>query len=180
MRHSRAAGIAFAVLASILTIDRAGAGSPTYWSDVEGSGIFEAALAVSGLRPQIGPGEAFTLFLPSDEALEQEGSAVLLRGVYTSPINRARLADLLAYHIVPGRKIDLPSRQADSVMTMSGDPLSFGPDGDRLLVNGHISVIRSVDLGDGIVHLVSGLLWADLMTQEKDVALGEGGVPANW
>ncbi len=180
MRRSRAAGIAFAVLASILTINRASAGSPTYWSDVEGSGIFEAALAVSGLRPQLGPGEAFTLFLPSDEALQQEGSAVLLRGVYTSPINRARLADLLAYHIVPGRKITLPSRQTDPVITMSGDPLSFGLDGDRPVVNGHMPVVRSVDLGEGIVHLVSGLLWADLVPQEKDVALGEDTVPANW
>ncbi len=180
MRRSRAAGIVLTVLASILTVDRAGAGSPLYWSDVEGSEIFEAALAVSGLRPQIGHGEAFTLFLPSDEALEREGSAVLLRGVYTSPINRARLADLLAYHIVPGRKITLPSRQSDPVITMSGDPLSFGLDGDRPVVNGYMPVIRSVDLGEGIVHLVSGLLWADLLPQEKDVALGEGGVTASW
>ena len=180
MRIAWKAGLTLAVAALVFPIDRADAETQRYWSDVENSGIFETALTASGLRPAIGRDEAFTLFLPTDDALEREGSAALLRGVYLTPANRARLADLLAYHIVPGRKITLVAEAPADVVTMSGDALSIDQDGGRQVVNGHIAVTRSIDLGNGIVHLVSGLLWADLVPEEKDLASDQFAPPATW
>ena len=180
MRLPSAAGIALAVVALVFPIARADAGAEIYWNDVEDAAIFEAALTASGLRPALGRDDVFTLFLPSDEALEREGSAGLLRGVYLTPSNRARLADLLAYHIVPGQKIFPASSGPAEVITLSGDTLSIEGDGDRSVLNGHIAVTRSIDLGNGIVHLVSGLLWADLKIQEKDLASDARAFPTAW
>ena len=180
MRLSRAAGIALAVAAMVFPIARADAGAEIYWSEFEDTAIFEAALTASGLRPALGRDDVFTLFLPSDGALEREGSAGLLRGVYLTSSNRARLADLLAYHIVPGRKIIPASTAPVDVITLSGDTLSIEGDGDRPVLNGHIAVTRSIDLGNGVVHLVSGLLWADLEMEEKDLASDTRAVPTAW
>ena len=121
-----------AATAMVFAIDRTDAAEQRYWSDVDNTAIFAVALTASGLRPAVGRDEAFTLFLPSDDALEREGSAALLRGVYLTPGNRARLADLLAYHIVPGRKIPLVSETPAEVTTMSGDALSIDQDGERI------------------------------------------------
>ena len=180
MRLPRAAGMALAIAALISPIARADAGTEIYWNDVEDVAIFEAALTASGLRPALGRDDVFTLFLPSDDALEREGSAGLLRGVYLTPSNRARLADLLAYHIVPGQKIVPSSTAPADVITLSGDTLSIERDGDRPVLNGHIAVTRSIDLGNGVVHLVSGLLWADLEIEEKDLASDVRAVPTAW
>ena len=180
MRLPRAAGIALAVAALVFPIARADAGAEIYWNDVGNTAIFEAALSASGLRPALGRDDAFTLFLPSDDALEREGSAGLLRGVYLTPSNRARLADLLAYHIVRGQKIMPTSTAPADVVTLSGDSLSIERDGDRSVLNGHIAVTRSIDLGNGVVHLVSGLLWADLQVEEKDLASDARAEPTAW
>ncbi|MDJ0937042.1 MAG: hypothetical protein QNI93_16795, partial [Kiloniellales bacterium] len=66
--------MALAIAALISPIARADAGTEIYWNDVEDVAIFEAALTASGLRPALGRDDVFTLFLPSDDALEREGS----------------------------------------------------------------------------------------------------------
>ena len=180
MKLAKAAWVVLAIAGVSLPVDRADAGAKPYWSDVEHARIFETAVTASGLRPAIGQQGAFTLFLPSDEVLEREGSAELLRGVYLTPGNRARLADLLAYHIVPGQKITLAATDPFDVTTLSGDILSIERDGERSLLNGHIAVIRSIDLGDAVVHLVSGLLWADLVQEEKNLASDASAAPFTW
>ncbi|MDJ0944804.1 MAG: fasciclin domain-containing protein [Kiloniellales bacterium] len=135
--------------------------------------IFDTAVSAAGLRPVVDADRSFTLFLPADEALEAEGAAVLLSGVYLTPSNRERLFDLVAYHLVPGEKIDLASAPRD-VTTLSGEALSIARDGGRILLNGHVGVTRSIDFGKGVVHIVSGLLWAELNPRDGhgDVAQG--------
>ncbi len=129
--------------------------------------VFDTAVTAAGLRPIVRADRSFTLFLPADQALEAEGAAALLSGVYLTPNNRERLYDLVAYHFVPGEKIDLASAPS-AVTTLSGESLSIARDGGRILLNGHVGVTRSIDFGEGVVHIVSGLLWSDLKHDKGD------------
>ena len=129
----------------------------------EDIGIFAKAFATSGLTLSLPQDQPFTLFVPSDAALDLEGAAVLLRGVYTAPSNRQRLVDLMGYHFVPGRKLDLTTGSSFLVGTRSGDTLEIERRDGETILNGHIRVTQSIALGGGVVHIISGLLWSGLV-----------------
>ena len=156
--------VAFGVLATVGLVVSSGlsAAERTVEGLSQETSIFEAAAERAGLAwPPAGG--AFTLFLPSDAALEAENMAGLLQGVYATPSNRERLADLVDYHVVPGEKLTLESDGIALAIARSGEELLIERRGDEATVNRHIRVLESVELGEGIVHLVSGLLWAELV-----------------
>ncbi len=167
---------ALALLATALQFDHADAGMRFEGLGIEDVRIFDTAVTAAGLRPVVQTDRSFTLFLPADDALEAEGAATLLRGVYLTPSNRNRLFDLVAYHFVPGEKIDLASAPR-AVTTLSGEALSIATAGERTLINGQVHVIRSINLGKGIIHIVSGLLWADF---RQDDAGGDVAQRVTW
>ena len=157
--------IAFGVFAAFGLVATSGASAAdrSAWHLSQETGVFEAAVERAGLPWPPADKQAFTLFLPSDAALEAEHMAGLLEGVYASPSNRERLVDLLDYHIVPGEKLTLESDGMALAVARSGEALLIERRGGATTVNRHIRVLESVDLGEAVVHLVSGLLWADLV-----------------
>ena len=128
--------------------------------------LFDSVIKLAGLEPGLAGDKPFTLFVPSDAAFENERSANLIEGVYATPGNRDRLTDLIGYHIVPDRKLLFTSNGQRDFDTKSGEPLSISVNDDEIILNGHVRVIETIDLGAGVAYVTSGLLWADL-AQEK-------------
>ena len=138
------------------------------WTGPDQVSIFKTAFERAGLGSLVEEDKPFTLFVPTDFALRLEGTAGLLEGVYATPGNRARLTDLMNYHYVPDEKLDLAWVGAMDVRTQSGEELSIARRDGEVVLNGHIRVTESIDLGHGAIHIVSGLLWADLVYDERE------------
>ncbi len=163
MKTASLAALATAVFVSASPVNDLRAERSLDWTAPEHVRIFETAFELAGLEPLVDESKSFTLFVPSDLALRLEGTAGLLQGVYATPRNRERLIDLMHYHYVPDRKLDLASVDSTQVRTQIGEALSIERRGDDIVLNGHIRVTESIDLGHGAIHIVSGLLWADLV-----------------
>jgi len=129
--------------------------------------LVAAARAADLLSTLSGPGP-YTVFAPTNEAFGR-----LAPGNFDNlmkPANKAALAKLLTYHIVPGTitLYDLAERIKDgggtaTLTTVEGEPIAVtNPGGAFLLtdVNGNKSYIETPDVhqSNGIVHVVNGVL----------------------
>lgn len=124
----------------------------------------EAADLVETLRAE-GP---FTVFAPVDKAFEKLPKGMIDR--LMSPENKASLAALLEYHVVPGRysaadlvaAVKKGSGRAE-LATLEGEILTVEQNGRKLVVidaKGEKSVVTIPDVHqrNGIVHVVDTVL----------------------
>jgi len=115
-----------------------------------------------------GPGP-YTVFAPTNDAftrLPPDTLAQLLK-----PENKALLAKVLTYHVVPGT-IDFAQLKAQiaagngtaTLTTVAGQPLKVTITGNNVVtltsVNGNVSYLETPDVhqSNGIVHVVNGVL----------------------
>ena len=169
------------LIASALTL-AAGAVASDRTDDrdaLEEARVFSSAIELAGFQPELSGDRPYTLFVPSDAALIGEGSAVLLEGVYTTPSNQDRLANLVGYHIIPGEKLVLETDSEAQIETRSGENLLITVRNDEIILNGQVRVTDTVDLGTGIAYVTSGLLWADLVYEEADENIQAFSTPIN-
>jgi uncharacterized surface protein with fasciclin (FAS1) repeats len=126
------------------------------------------AVKAAGLATTLsGPGP-FTVFAPTNDAFTR-----LAPGTVTTlmkPENKATLAKVLTYHVVPGT-LTLADLQAKvtagggkaSLVTVEGDPLVVETVGSAVQltdVNGNKSYIETADVkqSNGVVHVVNGVV----------------------
>jgi len=131
------------------------------------STLVAAAKAADLLSTLSGPGP-YTLFAPSDEAFGRLTAGMV--DTLMTPANKASLAKLLTYHVVPGRITldDLAQRIAAGggiavLTTVEGEPITVTHPGGAFLltdVNGNKSYIETPDVrqSNGIIHIVNGVL----------------------
>merc|ERR1712014_176062 len=120
------------------------------------TGVVAADLADTLKSP--GP---FTVFAPTNE-----GFAALPAGTLDTllkPENKAQLADILTYHVLPSaiKSTDLKFFQA--VTTVEGKPLHVFRYGDSVHVGPSIHQLRKVVAADnlatnGVVHIIDGVM----------------------
>lgn len=106
----------------------------------------------------------FTLFAPTDAAFDRLPASTV--ETLLQPANRARLAGLLGYHLVPGRKTraDIAAdvragRGTAAYRTQSGGTIRVRLEGDRIAVqdaHGGRSAVTQADVlqSNGVVHVV--------------------------
>jgi uncharacterized surface protein with fasciclin (FAS1) repeats len=98
----------------------------------------------------------FTVFAPTDAAFAKlpEGTVASL----LKPENKAKLTDILTYHVVPGRLNANQLAAAASADTLQGGFLRFGIDAGRLQVNGVNIVGSDVETTNGVIHVIDEVL----------------------
>ena len=120
-----------------------------------GAGKFNtlvAAVKAAGLVDTLkGPGP-FTVFAPTDEAF-----AKLPKGTVEDllkPENKAKLASILTYHVVPGKVMaaDIKGKKSD-VKTVQGGMLMVDATKD-VMVNDAKVVIADVAASNGVIHAI--------------------------
>lgn len=124
--------------------------------------IFSSALEMSGLSSTLREKGPFTLFVPSNGAMRNEGSAFLLEKVLLTDSNRNLLSRIISYHVVPGTRL-IPEMIDGSVDldTLSGERLSVARFRSSLAV-GPVSVVtRKIETENGVMYVVDRLLWPD-------------------
>lgn len=116
---------------------------------------FIAAVEAAGLLEKLQGQGPFTIFAPTDEAFAQlaEGDVEEL----LAPANRAKLAGILAYHVVPGKimSADLKTMKATNV---SGQDLAIEVEGGVVTVDGATVVKADLDATNGVIHTIDRVL----------------------
>jgi len=127
-----------------------------------------AAVKAAGLVPTLESKGPFTVFAPTNEAFD-----ALPAGTVTTllkPENKAKLASILTYHVVPGKysSMDLMKMVKDqngkaTLKTVEGENLYITMKGKKLVVtdeNGNSAavIITDVNQSNGVIHVVNKVL----------------------
>lgn len=132
--------------------------------------LFANAVERADLSESLKEAGPFTLFIPSDQAMVNEGSAFLLEGVLLTKSAAEQLADLVLHHIVPA-KLATPVRlDGVDLPTLADVPLRVDRVGKGMLVGGWAVVTDRKVADNGIIYVVDRLLWPRDWRVKQDVA----------
>jgi len=126
------------------------------------------AVQAAGLADTLNSAGPFTVFAPTDEAFGRVPTAT--GNMLMMPENKAALAKVLTYHVVPGRitaadimaKIKAGGGTA-TYTTVQGEPLTFKMMNGSVMVTGmggSNAYVTQADVmqSNGVIHVVNGVL----------------------
>ncbi|BAU09654.1 beta-Ig-H3/fasciclin [Leptolyngbya sp. NIES-3755] len=113
-----------------------------------------AAIQAAGVGTAIQPGQRVTIFAPTDAAFAALPAGTVEKLV--APRNRALLARILAYHVVPG---ELTSKQLrnGNLKTLGGG-VSVDVTPGRVIVNDARVVQADLLASNGVIHAIDRIL----------------------
>ncbi len=115
-----------------------------------------AAVKAAGLAEVLSGNGPFTVFAPTDEAFQK-----LPAGTVESllkPENKAKLAEILKYHVVAGRVYSSDALAAGKAKTLQGDSVNIAIQGGVAKVNGAKLVATDLDASNGVIHVIDGVI----------------------
>ncbi len=120
--------------------------------------LFANAIDRAGLSDMLKQEGPFILFVPSDQAMTDEGSAFLLDSVLLTKSNAGRLKDLVSYHIVPTTESTGNAASDGNLPTMTDAPLHMARLGAARVINGWAVVTDRKESDNGVLYVVDRLL----------------------
>merc|ERR1711985_212204 len=119
------------------------------------------AVVAADLADTLSSPGPFTVFAPTNE-----GFAALPAGTVDSllkPENKAQLADILTYHVLPEQVLSTDLKSFQSVKTVEGKPLHVFKRGSSVKVGPNSKDLKSVTAADnkasnGVVHIIDGVM----------------------
>lgn len=113
------------------------------------------ALAATDLKSTLAGRGPFTIFVPDDSAFAKVSPNI--QQDWFKPENKSRLAELLAYHIVPG-KIGSSDIKTMKLKTLNGQPLDIKVESNEIKVN-NARITRTDIVGsNGVIHVIDAVL----------------------
>jgi uncharacterized surface protein with fasciclin (FAS1) repeats len=116
-----------------------------------------AALTAAGLVDTLkGPGP-FTVFAPTDEAFAKLPAGTL--DDLLKPENKAKLAAILTYHVVPGKVAAADVVKLKMAKTVNGKDVTIAVTGADVMLNGTTKVTKTdIAASNGIIHVIDSVL----------------------
>jgi uncharacterized surface protein with fasciclin (FAS1) repeats len=147
------------LLAGALALAVASNAAATDIVDTAVAGHFDtlvAAVKAAGLVETLkGPGP-FTVFAPTDQAF-----AKLPPGTLESllkPENKAKLQEILTYHVVAGEVMAKDVVKLHSAKTVQGGTLHINTAGGGVMVNNAHVVKTDITTSNGVIHVIDSVL----------------------
>lgn len=115
-----------------------------------------AALGAAELVETLKGDGPFTVFAPTDEAF-----AALPEGTVESllkPENKAKLAAVLTYHVVPGRVYAADAIKAGQAKTVQGSKVTITAKDGTVTVDGANVVAADIDSTNGVIHVIDRVI----------------------
>lgn len=114
----------------------------------------EAALEVADLADMFDGETEYTVFAPSDAAFEklEEGA---LEALLADP---AALAEVLKYHVVPGKVMASAVIETESATTLEGSDLAISVEGETIMVGEAMVTQTDIMASNGVVHVIDTVL----------------------
>ena len=151
--------VSIAVIALSVSIGAASATSKNIVETAVQSGKFNtlvAALKAAGLVNTLNGKGPFTVFAPSDTAFSKLPAGTV--DGLLMPENKAKLASILAYHVIPGKVMagDIAGKKI-SVKTVQGSKIlvdaMYG-----VKINDSTVVIADIAATNGVIHVIDKVL----------------------
>ena len=115
-----------------------------------------AAVKAAGLVDALNSAGPFTVFAPTNEAFAKlpEGTVEFL----LKPENKATLAQVLTYHVVPGRITAEKIVTMSSAPTLEGQRLDIAVTDGKVTVDGATVTKADINCSNGIVHQIDAVI----------------------
>ena len=127
----------------------------------ENVSLFVNALEQSGLIKQLETAEQVTVFVPTDSAMNAEGSAFLLKEVLLAASNETRLHEQLSHHIILGEHPAIEQLGSPvKLETFANTCLQVDRIGSSNKVGPESVVTGTVQASNGTLYFVDRLLWS--------------------
>jgi uncharacterized surface protein with fasciclin (FAS1) repeats len=127
----------------------AGSGKPKDIVDTAvAAGSFKtlaAALKAGGLIETLKGEGPFTVFAPNDQAL-------------LKPENKAKLAKILTYHVVPGKVMAADVVKLSTAKTVEGSEVKITVKGGKVKVDNANVVKTDIQTGNGVIHVIDAVI----------------------
>ena len=116
-----------------------------------------AAVQAAGLVETLSGEGPYTVFAPTDAAFEQ---ALADLGLTAEELLASEdLADILTYHVVPGKVMASDVVNLDSATTVQGGNLTIATDDSgNVTVNGAKVVQTDIEGSNGVIHVIDAVL----------------------
>ncbi|MGB7480136.1 MAG: fasciclin domain-containing protein [Burkholderiaceae bacterium] len=114
---------------------------------------FVRALHAAGLTDTLKDAGPYTIFAPTDHAFEKLPAGTL----DTLMQDKVRLAQVLTYHIVPGRTLVAEIKPGE-VKTVQGDLLKLTSDNGKITVNNANVIQSDITADNGVIHAIDAVL----------------------
>jgi len=130
-----------------------------------------AAVKAAGLVETLKGKGPFTVFAPTDEAFSKLPAGTV--ETLLKPENKAKLASILTYHVVPSKVMAADVVKLTGAKTVQGQQVDVKVDGPTVMVDG--ATVTAVDIAcdNGVIHVIdSVILPADTTIVETAVSAG--------
>jgi uncharacterized surface protein with fasciclin (FAS1) repeats len=125
--------------------------------------ILARALSAAGLLETLKGNGPFTVFAPTDAAFAKVPPQTLYE--LLQPENKQRLADILAYHVVPGKVTSNEVIASNSATTMQGQKVNISKN-DGVKINQAKVIITGVEATNGVIHIIDSVLMPAMNANE--------------
>jgi uncharacterized surface protein with fasciclin (FAS1) repeats len=151
------------VAGAMLTLSAAGANAQNGGKDIVDTAIaagsfktLARALQAADLVTTLKGNGPFTVFAPTDDAFAKLPAATLED--LLKPENKAKLRQILTYHVVPGRVSASEVSKLKSVKAVSGDTIDITARGGDVTVGAARVVKADIGASNGIIHVIDTVI----------------------
>jgi len=146
------------IATALLSVPAFAGGKKDIVDTAAGAGSFTTLLAAAtaaGLVDTLKSDGPFTVFAPTDEAF-----AALPEGTVESlllPENKAQLASILTYHVVPGKVMSGDLSDGMEAATVQGASVKIGTQGG-VTVDAANVVSADIEATNGVIHVIDSVI----------------------
>ena len=115
-----------------------------------------AAVQAAGLVDTLNGAGPFTVFAPTDEAFAKLPAGTLES--LLKPENKAKLAAILTYHVVPGSVKAADVVKLKNAGTVNGQRVDIKVDGAKVKVDGANVVTTDIACSNGVIHVIDSVI----------------------
>lgn len=125
----------------------------------ESAKTLAAAVKAAGLVQTLQGTGPFTVFAPTDAAFAaiQGDVDTLLK-----PENKAKLTDILTYHVVSGNAMAADLVNGQELTTVQGGKLKVTINGDNVMIGDAQVTMADVEASNGVVHVIDKVLMPEM------------------
>ena len=147
---------------------QAGVGSKSTGTDLAGSlasasdfSTLQQALTAAGFAENASSPGPYTVFAPSNAAFSKLPSGTLQS--LTQPANKAKLQQLIGYHVVSGNVMSSDLKDGQTIKTLAGGTLTVRKQGNAVMLTdakGGSAMVTTADIQttNGTVHAIDSVL----------------------
>jgi uncharacterized surface protein with fasciclin (FAS1) repeats len=112
--------------------------------------ILKKSVSASGLDNVLSGAGPFTVFAPNDLAFEKLEKGVLDN--LLKPENKAKLADVLNYHVVSGKVQFKDLKDGERLKTLNGKELHVHVKDGHVKIEGAVILSHDLSSSNGVIH----------------------------